>query len=110
LGFFNAIKELRHGEERPGEAGARLEPRTAPMQRWHLPSIEPRPSALSQEALGSLADITAALEQSIGRIAHRPEKVEMEFSASLTAECDRWIASGEGETEFKVALAWGNGE
>jgi hypothetical protein len=29
----NAIEGLRHGEERPGEAGARLEPRTAPMQR-----------------------------------------------------------------------------
>ena len=26
-----ATKGLRHGEERPGEAGARLEPRTAPM-------------------------------------------------------------------------------
>jgi len=40
-------------------------------------------------------------------MAHRPEKVEMEFSASLTAECDLWIVSGEGEAEFKVTLAWG---
>jgi hypothetical protein len=63
-----------------------------------------------KKALGSLADITAAVEQSIGRMAHRPEKVEMEFSASLTAECDLWIVSGEGEAEFKVTLAWGKGE
>ena len=71
---------------------------------------EPRPSAPSQEALGSLADITAAVEQSIGRMVRRPAKVEMEFSASLSAECDRWIASGDGEAEFKVTLAWGEGE
>ena len=63
-----------------------------------------------KKALGSLADITAAVEQSIGRMAHRPEKVEMEFSASLTAECDLWIVSGEGEAEFKVTLAWGKGD
>jgi hypothetical protein len=68
-----------------------------------------RPRA-AKKALGSLADITAALEHSIGRIAHRPEKVEMEFSASLSAECDRWIVSGEGEAEFKVSLARGEGE
>jgi hypothetical protein len=34
----------------------------------------------------------------------------MEFSASLTAECNRWIVSGEGEAEFKAALACGDGE
>ena len=31
--LFNVIKGLPHGEERPREAGARLEPRTVPMQR-----------------------------------------------------------------------------
>lgn len=59
------------------------------------------------KALGSLADITSAVEQAIGRMARRPEKFEMEFSASLTAECDLWIVSGEGEAEFKVTLSWG---
>ena len=63
-----------------------------------------------KKALGSLADITTAVEQSIGRMAQRPEKVEMEFSASLTAECDLWIVSGEGEAEFKVTLSWGKGD
>src|SRR5271157_4964411 len=36
--FFSAIKGLRHGEERPGETGARLAPRTAPMQRNSCPT------------------------------------------------------------------------
>lgn len=63
-----------------------------------------------KKALGALADLTAALEESIGRIAHRPEKIEMEFRASLSAECDLWIVAGEGEAEFKVTLAWGKGE
>jgi hypothetical protein len=31
--FYNPIKGSPHGEERPREAGTRLEPRTAPMQR-----------------------------------------------------------------------------
>ena len=43
-------------------------------------------------------------------MADRLEKVQMEFSASLTAECDLWMVSGQGEAEFKVALAWGKGE
>jgi NTP-dependent ternary system trypsin peptidase co-occuring protein len=57
-------------------------------------------------ALGSLADLVAALEQSVGHMAHRPDKVEMEFGASLSGECDLWIVSGEGEAEFKVKLGW----
>ena len=32
-----------------------------------------------EKALGSLADITSAVERAIGRMARRPEKVEMEF-------------------------------
>ena len=36
--LFNAIKGLRHGEERPGGAGPRLEPRTPPMQRNSCPA------------------------------------------------------------------------
>jgi hypothetical protein len=42
--FSDAIKGLRHGEERPGEAGTRLEPRTAPMQRNSCPATSFNPS------------------------------------------------------------------
>jgi len=63
-----------------------------------------------RKALGSLAALTSVLEHAIGNMAHRPEKVEMEFRASLTAGCDLWIVSGEGEAEFKVTLAWGKSE
>jgi len=58
-------------------------------------------------ALGSLASLVAALEESVGRMARRPDKVEMEFGASLSGDCDLWIVSGEGKAEFKVKLAWG---
>ena len=40
--FYNAIKGLRHGEECPREAGTRLEPRTALMQRNSCPASLPR--------------------------------------------------------------------
>lgn len=61
-------------------------------------------------ALGSLADLVAALEESVGRMPHRPDKLEIEFSASLSGQCDLWIVSGDGEAEFKVTLSWGKGE
>jgi Trypsin-co-occurring domain 1 len=61
-------------------------------------------------ALGALADLVAALEQSVGHMAHRPDKVEIEFGATLSSECDLWIVSGKGEAEIKVTLAWGKGD
>ncbi len=57
--------------------------------------------------LGTLAELIATLEQSIGRMARRPDKVEVELRASLSGECDLWVVSGEGEAEFKVTVAWG---
>ena len=57
-------------------------------------------------ALGSLASLVAALEASVGQMAHRPNKVEMEFGASLSGDCDLWVVSGEGKADFKVKLAW----
>lgn len=64
-------------------------------------------SARFKAALGSLADLVAALEQSVGKMVKRPDKVEMEFGASLSGECDLWIVSGSGDAEFKVKLSWG---
>lgn len=60
-------------------------------------------------ALGSLASLVAALEDSVGHMAHRPDKVEMEFGAALKGDCDLWVVSGEGKADFKVRLAWGKG-
>ena len=61
-------------------------------------------------ALGSLAGLVAALEDSVGHMAHRPDKVEMEFGAALKGDCDLWVVSGEGKADFKVKLAWNKGE
>jgi hypothetical protein len=58
-------------------------------------------------ALGTLANLVAALEDKVGHMPNRPDKVEMEFRASLSGECDLWIVSGDGEAEFKVKLTWG---
>jgi len=57
-------------------------------------------------ALGSLASLVAALEASVAQMPHRPDKVEMEFGASLGGDCDLWVVSGEGKADFKVKLAW----
>ena len=61
-------------------------------------------------ALGALTDLVGALEKSVSGMAKRPDKLEMEFGAKLSSECDLWIVSGQGEAEFKVTLCWGNGE
>ena len=61
-------------------------------------------------ALGSLASLVAALQASVGEMAQRPEKVEMEFSASLGGDCNLYVVSGEGKADFKVKLAWDKGK
>jgi hypothetical protein len=67
-------------------------------------------SAAFQKALGSLAGLVSAVEQSIAKMPKRPDKLEMEFRASLSGECDLWIVSGDGEAEFKVTLSWGKND
>jgi hypothetical protein len=57
-------------------------------------------------ALGSLVSLVSALEDSVGKLTHRPGKVEMEFGASLSGDCDLWVVSGEGKADFKVKLKW----
>ena len=63
-----------------------------------------------KDALGSLGALVAALEQSVGHLAQRPDKVEVEFGATLSGDCNLWIVSGKGEAEFKVTLSWGKDE
>jgi len=58
-------------------------------------------------AFSSLAELITSIEHSIKSLPHRPDKIDMEFGASLTADCDLWIVSGNGSAEFKVKLTWG---
>ena len=60
-----------------------------------------------KSALGSLAGIVKMLESSVGQMAKRPDKIEMEFGAKISGHCDLWVVSGEGEADFKVTLTWG---
>ena len=60
-----------------------------------------------KKALGSLAELVKMLEASVGDMPTRPDKVEMEFGAKISGDCDLWVVSGEGEADFKVTLAWG---
>ncbi len=61
-------------------------------------------------ALASLSDLVDALDQSVGKLTRRPDKVEIEFSASLTGDCNLWVVSGEASAEFKVTLGWDKSE
>lgn len=60
-----------------------------------------------KSALGSLAELVKFFEASIDAMPKRPDRLEVEFGATLSRECDLWIVSGEGEAEFKVKLSWG---
>lgn len=60
-----------------------------------------------KKALGSLAELVRLLETSVGAMEKRPEKVEMEFGAKISGDCNLWVVSGEGEADFKVTLSWG---
>jgi Trypsin-co-occurring domain 1 len=59
-----------------------------------------------KSTLGSLGDLVKILEEFVGNLAKRPDKVEREFGASLKGNCDLWIVSDEGEADFKVTLSW----
>jgi hypothetical protein len=58
-------------------------------------------------ALGALSHLVAALEDTLGQITHRPDKVELGFGAALSGDVDLWVVSGEGKADFKVKLTWG---
>ena len=60
-------------------------------------------------AIGSLAELVKTLDESVGAMAKRPEKIEIEFGASLGSDCNLWIAPGDSKAEFKVKLSWGKG-
>ncbi|HXW72264.1 MAG TPA: CU044_2847 family protein [Methylocella sp.] len=59
-----------------------------------------------QAAMGSLGELVKILEASVGNLPKRPDKIEMEFGAKLSTDCNLWIVSGEGEAEFKIKLSW----
>jgi Trypsin-co-occurring domain 1 len=45
-------------------------------------------SGTFQKALSSLGELVAVLEKSVGALEKRPSKVEMEFGATLSGDCD----------------------
>ena len=58
-------------------------------------------------ALGSVGELVKALEASIEALPKRPEKIEIEFGATLSQECDLWIVAPDASPEFRIKLAWG---
>jgi len=60
-------------------------------------------------ALASLAELVKTLDESVAAIEGRPEKIEIEFGASLGSDCNLWIAPGDSKAEFKVKLSWSKG-
>ena len=63
-----------------------------------------------QGAMTTLGELVGMLEHAVGALAKRPDKVEIEFSASISGECDLYILAGDAEAEFKVTLAWGKSD
>ena len=63
-----------------------------------------------QKALGSLAGLVKAMEETVGALANRPDTIEMEFGATLSGTCDLWVVKGDTEAEFKVTLKWGKAD
>ena len=63
--------------------------------------------AAFKSALGALGEVVKSLEDSVSALPKRPDKIEMEFGATLTADCKLWIVSGKGDYAIKIKLSWG---
>ena len=61
-------------------------------------------------ALGAVGEIVKAVEASIAALPKRPEKIEIEFGATLSQECDLWIVAPDAAPQFRIRLAWGKAE
>ena len=59
-----------------------------------------------KSALGALGEVVKTLEESVGAMPKRPDKIETDFGATLTADCKLWIVSGKGDYAIKVKLSW----
>jgi len=60
-------------------------------------------------AIGSLAELVKTLDESVAAMAKRPEKIEIEFGASLGATATCGLRPATPRPEFKVKLSWGKG-
>jgi hypothetical protein len=68
--------------------------------------IEKATGEAFKSALGALGEMLKTLEESVGAMPKRPDNIEMEFGATLTADCKLWIVSGKGDYAIKVKLSW----
>jgi hypothetical protein len=68
--------------------------------------IAKRTEAAFKSGLGAIGKLVTTLEDSVGAMPKRPDKIEMEFGATLSADCKLWVVSGKGDYAFKVKLAW----
>jgi hypothetical protein len=59
-----------------------------------------------KSAFNALGEVVKTLQESVGTMPKRPNKIEMEFGATLTADCKLWIVPGKGDYAIKVKLSW----
>jgi hypothetical protein len=59
-----------------------------------------------QRAFGTIGVLVKTLQASIDALPNRPEKIEIEFAATFSRECDLWIVSNGAPSEFRIRLGW----
>lgn len=59
-----------------------------------------------QSAFASLGVVAKMFEDSIAALPKGAGKLEVEFGATLSRDCDLWIVAPGGPAEFKVRLTW----
>jgi hypothetical protein len=67
--------------------------------------IAKRTEAAFKSGIGAIGKLVTTLEESVDAMPKRPDKIEMEFGATLSADCKLWIVSGKGDYAFKVKLS-----
>ncbi len=58
------------------------------------------------DALGGIANVITSLQSAVNNIENRPNKIEMEFGASVKGKGSLLVVSADTAAQFKIRITW----
>ena len=70
------------------------------------PDLQKQSAEAMKNAMNTIHNTAQEVTDTIGSLAVKPSRVEVEFGITLKAEMGALIAKGEADAAFKVTLTW----